>query len=82
MLAVYPVVLGTGKRFFAEGTAARSFELATRTSEEYIAGAPGEPAADEARRRLPRSSSTIREQGLTSLPQIILMTLVSAMLGA
>jgi dihydrofolate reductase len=26
-LAAYPVVLGTGKRFFAEGTAARAFEL-------------------------------------------------------
>ena len=27
LLAVYPVLLGTGKRFFAEGTPARSFEL-------------------------------------------------------
>jgi dihydrofolate reductase len=27
VLAVYPVLLGTGKRFFAEGTSARSFEL-------------------------------------------------------
>ncbi len=27
MLIVYPVLLGTGKRFFAEGTPARSFEL-------------------------------------------------------
>jgi dihydrofolate reductase len=27
VLAVYPVVLGTGKRFFAEGTPPRSFEL-------------------------------------------------------
>jgi len=27
MLIVYPVLLGTGKRFFAEGTSARSFEL-------------------------------------------------------
>jgi dihydrofolate reductase len=27
VLAVYPVLLGTGKRFFAEGTPARSFEL-------------------------------------------------------
>ena len=27
LLAVYPVLLGTGKRFFAEGTRARSFEL-------------------------------------------------------
>src|SRR5215217_6431976 len=26
-LAVYPVLLGTGKRFFADGTPARSFEL-------------------------------------------------------
>jgi dihydrofolate reductase len=26
-LAVYPVLLGTGKRFFAEGTPARSFEF-------------------------------------------------------
>ena len=25
-LPVYPVLLGTGKRFFAEGTPARSFE--------------------------------------------------------
>jgi dihydrofolate reductase len=28
LLAVYPVLLGTGKRFFAEGTPARSFALA------------------------------------------------------
>jgi dihydrofolate reductase len=27
VLAVYPAVLGTGKRFFAEGTPARTFEL-------------------------------------------------------
>lgn len=27
LLLVYPVALGTGKRFFAEGTPARSFEL-------------------------------------------------------
>jgi dihydrofolate reductase len=27
LLVVYPVVLGTGKRLFAEGTPARSFEL-------------------------------------------------------
>jgi dihydrofolate reductase len=27
VLAIYPVLLGTGKRFFAEGTPARSFEL-------------------------------------------------------
>ena len=27
LLAVYPVLLGTGKRFFAEGTPARSFDL-------------------------------------------------------
>ena len=27
LLVVYPVLLGTGKRFFAEGTRARSFEL-------------------------------------------------------
>jgi dihydrofolate reductase len=27
LLAVYPVLLGTGKRFFAEATSARSFEL-------------------------------------------------------
>ena len=27
LLPVYPVLLGTGKRFFAEGTPARSFEL-------------------------------------------------------
>jgi dihydrofolate reductase len=27
VLAVYPVLLGTGKRFLAEGTPARSFEL-------------------------------------------------------
>ena len=27
LLAVYPVLLGTGKRFFAEGTTPRSFEL-------------------------------------------------------
>ena len=29
VLIVYPVLLGTGKRFFAEGTAARSFALAS-----------------------------------------------------
>lgn len=27
LLIVYPILLGTGKRFFAEGTPARSFEL-------------------------------------------------------
>ena len=27
VLAVYPILLGTGKRFFAEGTSARKFEL-------------------------------------------------------
>ena len=27
VLVVYPALLGTGKRFFAEGTPARSFEL-------------------------------------------------------
>ena len=27
LLAVYPILLGTGKRFFAEGTPPRSFEL-------------------------------------------------------
>jgi dihydrofolate reductase len=27
LLIVYPLLLGTGKRFFAEGTPARSFEL-------------------------------------------------------
>ena len=27
LLVVYPALLGTGKRFFAEGTPARSFEL-------------------------------------------------------
>ena len=29
VLAVYPVLLGAGKRFFAQGTPARSFELAS-----------------------------------------------------
>jgi dihydrofolate reductase len=29
VLAVYPALLGTGKRFFAEGTPARAFELAS-----------------------------------------------------
>lgn len=29
MLIVYPVLLGTGKRFFAEGTPPRSFQLAS-----------------------------------------------------
>src|SRR4026209_2495991 len=29
LLVVYPVLLGTGKRFFEEGTSARSFELAS-----------------------------------------------------
>ena len=27
VLAIYPAVLGAGKRFFAEGTPARAFEL-------------------------------------------------------
>jgi dihydrofolate reductase len=27
VLAIYPVLLGTGKRFFAEGTPPRSFEI-------------------------------------------------------
>ena len=31
LLAVYPVLLGTGKRFFAEGSPARSFELVSTT---------------------------------------------------
>jgi dihydrofolate reductase len=31
LLVVYPVLLGTGKRFFAEGTAPRSFELLSAT---------------------------------------------------
>ena len=32
LLAVYPVLLGTGKRIFAEGTPPRSFELASTTA--------------------------------------------------
>lgn len=32
MLIVSPVLLGTGKRIFAEGTPARSFELAGSAS--------------------------------------------------
>lgn len=32
LLVVYPVLLGTGKRFFAEGTPARTFELAGTTA--------------------------------------------------
>jgi dihydrofolate reductase len=32
VLAIYPAVLGTGKRFFAEGTPARAFELVSTTS--------------------------------------------------
>ena len=32
LLAVYPVLLGTGKRFFAEGTSACSFELVSTTA--------------------------------------------------
>ena len=31
LLVVYPVLLGTGKRFFAEGTPPRSFELLSAT---------------------------------------------------
>jgi dihydrofolate reductase len=46
LLAVYPVLLGTGKRFFAEGTPARSFELVSTKampsgiilSSYYVAG--------------------------------------------
>lgn len=36
LLIVYPVVLGTGKRFFAEGTPARAFELIR--SEAFASG--------------------------------------------
>ena len=32
VLIVYPVLLGTGKRLFAEGTAARKFELVSTTA--------------------------------------------------
>jgi len=32
LLAVYPVLVGTGKRFFAEGTPARAFELVSTTA--------------------------------------------------
>ncbi len=32
LLIVYPVLLGTGKRFFAEGTPARSYEFAGTTA--------------------------------------------------
>ena len=32
VLAVYPVMLGTGKRFFAQGTPAQSFEFAGTTA--------------------------------------------------
>src|SRR5437763_3978309 len=32
LLIVYPVLLGTGKRFFAEGTPARSFELVSTSA--------------------------------------------------
>jgi dihydrofolate reductase len=32
LLVVYPVLLGTGKRFFAEGTPPRSFELLSATA--------------------------------------------------
>ena len=32
LLVVYPVLLGTGKRFFAEGTPARAFELVSTTA--------------------------------------------------
>ncbi len=32
VLAVYPVLLGTGKRLFADGTPARTFELLSTTS--------------------------------------------------
>src|SRR6478672_4980439 len=32
VLAIYPVLLGTGKRFFAEGTPAHAFELVNTTA--------------------------------------------------
>jgi dihydrofolate reductase len=32
LLIVYPVLLGTGKRFFAEGIPARAFELVSTTA--------------------------------------------------
>ena len=44
VLIVYPVLLGTGKRFFAEGTPARAFELvsttrnAVRRHPQYVQG--------------------------------------------
>ena len=51
VLAVYPVLLGTGKRFFVEGTSARSLELvSTRTMPAgivltaYKVAAPLKPA--------------------------------------
>ena len=41
LLCVYPVLLGTGKRFFAEGTPARTLELVgtTATTSGIIVGA-------------------------------------------
>jgi dihydrofolate reductase len=35
VLAIYPVLLGTGKRFFAKGTPARSFELVSTNAMSY-----------------------------------------------
>jgi dihydrofolate reductase len=32
LLAVYPVLLGAGKRFFADGTSPRSFALVSATT--------------------------------------------------
>lgn len=44
LLAVYPLLLGTGKRFFAEGTPPRSFELVnTRAFPSGIVFATYEP---------------------------------------
>lgn len=45
-LAVYPVLLGTGKRLFAEGTPARAFELSS-------ARKPFRPESSSARTRSP-----------------------------
>ncbi|HYE15454.1 MAG TPA: nuclear transport factor 2 family protein [Pyrinomonadaceae bacterium] len=48
----------------------RDGKLAQRTSEEYIAGSPGKPAADEARRK--RSIESIDITGDAAIAKIVL----------
>jgi hypothetical protein len=48
----------------------RDGQLATRTSEDYIAGSPGRPAVDEARRR--RWISSVDVTGTAAVARVVL----------